>query len=130
MFKTLHRLLVPLALLLTLGMAALIDYQKASIPMVRSQPRHSIYVLESPRHQEALKAGQSILVLGPWCYGLFTGAQAFSSVSEATEFVDLKGLARDRWQIYQTSGDYRLDVIDGVLNKTLLLQAPLPYSHP
>ena len=130
MFKTLHRLLVPLALLLTLGMAALIDYQKASIPMVRSQPRHSIYVLESPRHLDSLKTGQSILVLGPWCYGLFTGAQAFSSVSEATEFVDLKGLARDRWQIYQTSGDYRLDVIDGVLNKTLLLQAPLPYSHP
>ena len=65
MFKTLHRLLVPLALLLALGMAALIDYQKASVPMVRNQPRHSIYVLESPRHQEALEAGQSVLVLGP-----------------------------------------------------------------
>ena len=130
MFNTLHRLLVPLALLLTLGMAALIDYQKASVPMVRNQPRHSIYVLESPRHQEALKAGQSVLVLGPWCYGLFTGAQAFSSVSEATEFIALKGLSQQKWQIYQTSGDYRLDVTDGVLNKTLLLQAPLPYSHP
>ena len=101
MFKTLHRLLVPLALLLTLGMAALIDYQKASIPMVRSQPRHSIYVLESPRHLEALKAGQSILVLGPWCYGLFTGTQAFASTSEATDFLRLQGLSperRPRWQ--------------------------------
>ena len=129
MFKTLHRLLVPLALLLALGMAALIDDQKASVPMVRNQPRHSIYVLESPRHQEALKAGQSVLVLGPWCYGLFTGTQAFASTSEATDFLRLQGLSPERWQIYQASGDYQLDVTDGVLNKTLQLVRPLPFTH-
>ena len=111
-------------------MAVAIDYQKASVPMIRNTPQAPLYVLDAPAKSQSVMAGNRHLVLGPWCYGLFTGAQAFSSVSEATEFVDLKGLARDRGQIYQTSGDYRLDGIDGVLNKTLLLQAPLPYSHP
>ena len=82
-----------------------------------------------PRHQEALEAGQSVLVLGPWCYGLFTGTQAFASTSEATDFVRLQGLSPERWQIYQASGDYQLDVTDGVLNKTLQLVRPLPFTH-
>lgn len=130
MLSRLQALAIPLLLLLAAVMAVAIDYQKASVPMIRNAPQAPLYVLGSPAKRQSVMAGNRHLVMGPWCYGLFTGAQAFSSVSEATEFVDLKGLARDRWQIYQTSGDYRLDVIDGVLNKTLLLQAPLPYSHP
>ena len=129
MLTTLHRLLVPLALLLALGMAAFIDYQKASVPMVRQDPRHAVYVLESPRHQQALAQGQVVLALGPWCYGLLTGSQAFASVSEATDYLRLQGLNAESWQIYQVSGDYQLDVSDGVLNKTLQLVRPLPFSH-
>jgi heme O synthase-like polyprenyltransferase len=129
MFNTLHRLLVPLALLLALAMAALIDYQKASVPMVRAQPKHSVYVLESPRYVVTLQRGEIALALGPWCYGLLTGAQAFASVSEASDFVRLQGLDPQQWQIYQVSGDYQLDVTDGVLNKTLQLVRPLPFNH-
>ena len=70
-----------------------------------------------------------MLVLGPWCYGLFTGTQAFASTSEATDFLRLQGLSPERWQIYQASGDYQLDVTDGVLNKTLQLVRPLPFTH-
>ena len=40
----------------------------------------------------------------------------------------LQGLSPDRWQIYQVSGDYQLDVTDGVLNKTLQLVRPLPFT--
>lgn len=130
MLSRLKALSIPLLLLLGLGMAVAIDYQKASIPMVRTKPQSPLYVLDAPGKRDAVLAGEQLLVMGPWCYGLFTGAQAFSSVSEATEFIALKGLSQQKWQIYQTSGDYRLDVTDGVLNKTLLLQAPLPYSHP
>ena len=129
MVKKLQGLLIPLMLLLALVMAVFIDYQKASVPMVRSAPRHPVYVLGSPRHQTDVAQGEIILVLGPWCYGLFTGTQAFSSVGEASDFIRLQGLDPDNWQLYQASGDYQLDVSDGVLNKTLRLVAPLPFSH-
>ena len=129
MVKRLQGLLIPLALLLALAMAVFIDYQKASVPMVRSAPRHPVYVLGAPHDQANLAQGEVILVLGPWCYGLFTGTQAFSSVAEASDFIRLQGLNSDKWQLYQTSGDYLLDVTDGVLNKTLQLVAPLPFSH-
>lgn len=129
MVKRLQGLLIPLALLLALAMAVFIDYQKASVPMVRSAPRHPVYVLGAPHDQANVAQGEIILVLGPWCYGLFTGTQAFSSVAEASDFIRLQGLNSDKWQLYQTSGDYLLDVTDGALNKTLQLVAPLPFSH-
>lgn len=129
MVKRLQGLLIPLALLLALAMAVFIDYQKASVPMVRSAPRHPVYVLGAPHDQANVAQGEIILVLGPWCYGLFTGTQAFSSVGEASDFIRLQGLNSDKWQLYQASGDYLLDVTDGVLNKTLQLVAPLPFSH-
>lgn len=127
--QKLQGLLIPLMLLLALVMAVCIDYQKASIPMVRTAPRHPVYVLGSPRHQADVAQGEIILALGPWCYGLFTGTQAFSSVGEASDFIRLQGLTPDKWQLYQASGDYQLDVSDGALNKTLRLVAPLPFSH-
>lgn len=129
MFRTLQSWLIPSALLLAVGMAILIDYQKASVPMQRPAPRHPVYVLDSPRYTTSLQKGKAVLAMGPWCYGVFTGAQAFSSVEDASEFIRLKGLNPDSLQIYQVSGDYQLDVTEGVLNKTLQLVEPKPYRH-
>ncbi|MGL4751829.1 MAG: hypothetical protein ACRCXB_05315 [Aeromonadaceae bacterium] len=123
-----QRFLIPLVLLSALLMAVAIDYQKASIPMVRNHPRYAVYVLSSPAKALRLQDGDEILALGPWCYGLFTGQQAFASVGEAADFIALKGLNKDKLQLYVASGDYRLDVEDGVLNKTLRLVRPVNWG--
>lgn len=123
-----QRFLIPLVLLCALGMAVGIDYQTSSIPMIRPQPRHPVYVLASPAQAQRIARGEEVLVLGPWCYGLFTGQQAFASRSEAADYLALKGLDQERLQLYVASGDYQLDVEQGVLNKTLRLVRPLPWS--
>ena len=76
-----------------------------------------------------VRKGEVIVVCGPSGSGKSTPLSAFASVSEATDFLRLQGLSTDSWQIYQVSGDYQLDVSDGVLNKTLQLVRPLPFSH-
>jgi len=40
---------------------------------------------------------------------------------QAKDFMGLKGYEPAEWRIFQLSGDYQLDVTDGVLNKTLQL---------
>jgi len=121
MLDSLKRYLLPLTLLLALLMAGSIDLLLASVPMVRSSPRHPVYSLGSPSEATALAAGEQILRFGPCLFGLYPGALAFSSPWQARDFLGLQGLPRAKWRLFQLSGDYRLDVTDGVLNKTLRL---------
>ena len=59
--------------------------------------------------------------LGPCLFGLYPGPLHFKSLAQAKDFIGLKGYEPEKWQIFQLSGDYRSDVTDGVLNKTLQL---------
>ncbi len=126
MLDRLTRVLLPLCLLLALLMAASIDLLRASVPMVRQAPRHPIYALGSPADADELAAGEQILKYGPCLFGLYPGALVFSSPQQARDYLGLQGLPVAKWRLFQLSGDFRLDVSDGVLNKTLQLSHPMP----
>ena len=124
-----QRLLFPLALCIALGLAAFANYQLTSVPMIRPQVQRPVYVLAERDAANKLQAGQQVLALGPWCFGLFTGQEAFNSVRQARDFVGLKGLDTQTQYLYQTSGEYQLDTTDGVLNKTLALVKPISWDE-
>jgi len=126
MFGLIRRFSLPLGLLLALGMAALINLQLNSVPMVRAAPRHPVFTLSQASDAEALARGESIVKLGPCLFGLYPGTQAFASVADARDYQGARGLDNQQWRIFRLSGDYRLDVTDGVLNKSLQLVAPIP----
>ncbi|WP_320153598.1 hypothetical protein [uncultured Tolumonas sp.] len=80
-----------------------------------------IYTISSPDDATALAQGKTVIKLGPCLFGLYPGAMAFKSQTEAKDFIGLKGYDPKKWRIFQLSGDYQLDVTEGVLNKTLQL---------
>ncbi len=114
-------LLILLSLVAFLSVAALIDYQKKSIPMIRSEPAHPVYTISQKDDAIALAKGKTVLKMGPWLYGLYSGAIAFKNIDEAKDFLAQKGYELQKWRIFKLSGDYKLDVSEGVLNKTLAL---------
>lgn len=126
MFGLIRRFSLPLGLLLALGMAALINLQLNSVPMVRSQPRHPVYTLSHTSDAEALAREESIVKLGPCLFGLYSGTQAFASTADARDYRGARGLDHQTWRIFRLSGDYQLDVTDGVLNKSLQLVELMP----
>nr|WP_321240620.1 hypothetical protein [uncultured Tolumonas sp.] len=115
------RFLLPLSLIIFAAVAAWVDIQRISIPMIRPSPMHPIYTINSPDDATALAQGKTVIKLGPCLFGLYPGAMAFKSPTEAKDFIGLKGYDPKKWRIFQLSGDYQLDVTDGVLNKTLQL---------
>ena len=115
------RFLIPLSLIIFAMVAAWVDIQRLSIPMVRSSPLHPVYTISSPDDAVALAQGKTVVKLGPCLFGLYPGAIAFQSLTQAKDFIGLKGYEPEKWRIFQLSGDYQLDVTEGVLNKTLQL---------
>ncbi len=115
------RFLIPLSLIIFAVVAAMVDIQLLSIPMVRPTPLHPVYTISSPDDATSLTQGKTVIKLGPCLFGLYSGAIAFQSVTQAKDFMGLKGYESEKWRIFQLSGDYQLDVTDGVLNKTLQL---------
>lgn len=121
-------LLLPLSLLIFLGVAAFIDYQKNNIPMIRAEPAHPVYTISSKDDATALAKGKTVLKMGPWLYGLYSGAIAFQNAADAKDFLAQKGYESQKWRIFELSGDYKLDVTDGVINKTLALSKEIDVS--
>ncbi len=121
-------LLIPFSLLIFLGVAVFIDYQKNNIPMIRPDPTHPVYTISSKDDAVALAKGKTVFKMGPWLYGLYSGAIAFKSVADAKDFLTQKGYEPQRWRIFKLSGDYKLDVTDGVINKTLALSKEIDVS--
>ena len=115
------RFLLPLSLIIFAAVAAWVDIQRISVPMIRISPLHPIYTISSPDDATALAQGKTVIKLGPCLFGLYPGAMAFKSPTEAKDFIGLKGYDPKKWRIFQLSGDYQLDVTEGVLNKTLQL---------
>ncbi|GAA4499398.1 hypothetical protein [Pseudaeromonas paramecii] len=126
MFGLIRRFYLPLGLLLALGMAALINLQLNSVPMVRTAPRHPVYTLSQASDADAVARGESIVKLGPCLFGLYPGTQAFPSEADARDYRGARGLDSQQWRIFRLSGDYQLDVTDGVLNKSLQLAELMP----
>lgn len=122
------RFLFPLSLIIFAMVAAWVDIQRISVPMVRPSPLHPIYTISSPDDAIALAQGKKVIKLGPCLLGLYPGAIAFQSVTQAKDFIGLKGYEPEKWRIFQLSGDYQLDVTDGVLNKTLQLSRDMTAS--
>ena len=115
------RFLIPLLLIIFAMVAAWVDIQRLSVPMVRPSPLHPVYTISSPDDAVALAQGKTVVKLGPCLFGLYPGAIAFQSLTQAKDFIGLKGYEPEKWRIFQLSGDYQLDVTEGVLNKTLQL---------
>jgi len=115
------RFLIPLSLIIFAMVAAWVDIQRLSVPMVRPSPLHPVYTISSPDDAVALAQGKTVVKLGPCLFGLYPGAIAFQSLTQAKDFIGLKGYEPEKWRIFQLSGDYQLDVTEGVLNKTLQL---------
>jgi hypothetical protein len=111
--------LIPFSLIMIIAVTAWIDIQRISVPMIRSSPLHPIYTISSSNDASALQQGKTVIKLGPCLFGLYAGAIAFKSELEAKDFMGQKGYDPNKWKIYQLSGDYQLDVTEGVLNKTL-----------
>ena len=85
-------------------------------------------LLRSKDDAVALAKGKTVFKMGPWLYGLYSGAIAFKSVADAKDFLTQKGYEPQRWRIFKLSGDYKLDVTDGVINKTLALSKEIDVS--
>lgn len=115
------RFLIPLSLIIFAMVAAWVDIQRLSVPMVRPSPLNPVYTISSPDDAVALAQGKTVVKLGPCLFGLYPGAIAFQSLTQAKDFIGLKGYDPEKWRIFQLSGDYQLDVTEGVLNKTLQL---------
>ena len=115
------RFMIPLSLIIFVMVAAWVDIQRLSVPMVRPLPLHPVYTISSPDDAIALAQGKTVVKLGPCLFGLYPGAIAFQSLTQAKDFIGLKGYEPEKWRIFQLSGDYQLDVTEGVLNKTLQL---------
>jgi len=115
------RFMIPLSLIIFAMVAAWVDIQRLSVPMVRPSPLHPVYTISSPDDAIALAQGKTVVKLGPCLFGLYPGAIAFQSLTQAKDFIGLKGYEPEKWRIFQLSGDYQLDVTEGVLNKTLQL---------
>ena len=115
------RFMIPLSLIIFVMVAAWVDIQRLSVPMVRPSPLHPVYTISSPDDAIALAQGKTVVKLGPCLFGLYPGAIAFQSLTQAKDFIGLKGYEPEKWRIFQLSGDYQLDVTEGVLNKTLQL---------
>ena len=115
------RFMIPLSLIIFVMVAAWVDIQRLSVPMVRPSPVHPVYTISSPDDAIALAQGKTVVKLGPCLFGLYPGAIAFQSLTQAKDFIGLKGYEPEKWRIFQLSGDYQLDVTEGVLNKTLQL---------
>ena len=115
------RFLIPLSLIIFTAVAAWVDIQRLSVPMIRPSPLHPVYTIGAPEDALDLTNGKAVVKLGPCLFGLYPGAMAFQSVMQAKDFMGLKGYEPAEWRIFQLSGDYQLDVTDGVLNKTLQL---------
>ena len=113
--------MIPLSLIIFAMVAAWVDIQRLSVPMVRPSPLHPVYTISSPDDAIALAQGKTVVKLGPCLFGLYPGAIAFQSLTQAKDFIGLKGYEPEKWRIFQLSGDYQLDVTEGVLNKTLQL---------
>ena len=122
------RFLLPLSLIIFAAVAAWVDIQRISVPMIRTSPMHPIYTISSPDDATALAQGKTVIKLGPCLFGLYPGAMAFKSPTEAKDFIGLKGYDPKKWRIFQLSGDYQLDVTEGVLNKTLQLSRDMTPS--
>ena len=115
------RFLIPLSLIIFTAVAAWVDIQRLSVPMIRPSPLHPVYTIGAPEDAIDLTKGKAVVKLGPCLFGLYPGAMAFQSVMQAKDFMGLKGYEPAEWRIFQLTGDYQLDVTDGVLNKTLQL---------
>lgn len=115
------RFMIPLSLIIFAMVAAWVDIQRLSVPMVRPSPLHPVYTISSPDDAITLAQGKTVVKLGPCLFGLYPGAIAFQSLTQAKDFIGLKGYEPEKWRIFQLSGDYQLDVTEGVLNKTLQL---------
>lgn len=126
MWSGIKQLALPLCLLAALAMAALINLQLKGTPMVRSSPRYPIYTLGDADDARRLAQGERIVKLGPCLFGLYSGTLAFDSLQDAQDYLGARGLNKQQWQIFRLSGDFRLDVSDGLSNKTLLLQPLVP----
>jgi hypothetical protein len=113
--------LIPFSLIIIIVVTAWVDIQRISVPMIRSSPTHPIYTISSSDDAHTLQQGKAVIKLGPCLFGLYPGAIAFQSVLEAKDFMGQKGYEPNKWMIFQLSGDYQLDVTNGVLNKTLQL---------
>ncbi|WP_024871590.1 hypothetical protein [Tolumonas lignilytica] len=120
--------LIPLSLIMFIAVAVWVDIQLFNVPMIRASPAHPVYTISSPDDAAALASGHPVIKLGPCLFGLYPGAIAFQSVQQAKDFMGLKGYGAEKWKIFQLSGDYQLDVTDGVLNKTLQLSREVTTS--
>lgn len=119
-------LLVLISLIGVFATAGFIDYQKHSVPMVRTDPANPVFTLANEGEVNAVKQGKIVLRMGPWLYGLRTGTTVFSSKLEAQDFMQQHSEPAEKWHVFLLSGDYTLDVKDGVLNKTLKLVKEIP----
>lgn len=122
------RFLIPLSLIIFIAIAVGINLQLTSAPMIRTNPQNPVYTLGSKDEASDLSHGKQVIKLGPCLFGLYPGAIAFRSVQQAKDFIGLKGYDADKWIIFQLSGDYQLDVTNGVLNKTLSLSQQINSS--
>ncbi len=122
------RFLIPLSLIIFIVVAAWVDIQRNSVPMIRPYPLHPVYTISAPDDAVSLAQGKTIIKLGPCLFGLYSGTIAFQSITQAKDFMGLQGYEPEKWRIFQLSGDYQLDVTDGVLNKTLQLSREVTTS--
>ena len=119
-------LLVLISIIAVCAAAAFIDYQKHSVPMVRNDPASPVFSWATEGEATSVKQGKDILRMGPWLYGLRTGTTVFTSKLEADDYLKQQGEHPEKWHLFILSGDYSLDVTNGVLNKTLKLVKEIP----
>jgi len=121
---TRKRLVVASAALLLLALAgAWVELHRAARVTVSVSPQQAVYTVGSQDEAAGLRAGVRVTRYGPLFWGLYPGAVAFRTPGEALKYLQRRGLSLTKWQVFQLSGEYDLDVQDASdpnrINKSL-----------
>jgi hypothetical protein len=113
------------ALVVTLGLLTSIELRRAAKITVTVSPQQAVYTVGRQQEATELRAGARVIRYGPLFWGLYPGAVAFRTPSEALKYLQGRGESLAQWQVFQLSGEYDLDVEDGRepnrINKSLVV---------
>lgn len=114
-----------------IGVAVILAFdslRQSCCPFTREVIVTPIYTLGDSSYERALTECKKIVKFGPLLGGLYPGGIAFRTPAAAAAYRDQKGWRRDRWGIYQLSGDYAQDVKQGHIDKALFVLRHVPES--
>ena len=113
--------IITVSMFILIGIVIFLEFERKSIPIHRHNILTPIYSIGDKSYELALKENKTVVKFGPMFMGIYPGGLAFPNPEGARKFMIENNWDLQKWNIYQLSGDYRKDVKNGHINKSLLV---------